>query len=211
MKYDRMSEEELVKVEALYTLPTLAGSPKQIAWARDIRAKSLNKTINHLENRFLSDFQTPKEIEAGKLQLLERARARTSSRFWIDHRFDEVYGEWVGLVLGDLGCRLRKARRARQRHQHEEKRTRECIAIERAREPEPNCEGKVIVRLYHQDMIAHKWEMREEAEISKDEIDDVVKNIELPRSSYACVYISGVPSIVVTTTGVHRIDAKDAK
>lgn len=70
-------------------LPPLAGSPKQIAWAEDIRAQALveiDKFRAGMAAHVAQHPETAVEEAANNAALDQVIAAHTDARWWIDHR-----------------------------------------------------------------------------------------------------------------------------
>lgn len=79
----RAAELKMQNFEKEYELPALEGTPKQIAWARDIRKDiltSISYYIDHEENS--------RKKQLG-IEMMDFFSAKDTSRFWIENR--EIY------------------------------------------------------------------------------------------------------------------------
>lgn len=86
------------KVQAVRPpLPALAGTPKQVTWAEDIRAKALrdyDMVVAAAEAEAKRPNATATSIEAASAALaaLDSITDETSARWWIDHRAEGLLG-----------------------------------------------------------------------------------------------------------------------
>lgn len=69
-------------------LPALAGTPKQVAWAEDIRMSAVNQFLA-ISDWFRTHKVTSEQQEDFDLActVFEKVKNETSAKFWIDNRF----------------------------------------------------------------------------------------------------------------------------
>lgn len=69
-------------------LPALVGTPKQVAWAEDIRMSAVNQFLA-IADWFRIHEVTPEQQKDFDLActVFEKVKNETSAKFWIDNRF----------------------------------------------------------------------------------------------------------------------------
>lgn len=107
---ERMKQAAELNAQAAEAgMPALEGSPKQIAWAEDIRAKFFGQTGK------LADSYRKRENMQHEADMLEATRAyilkhMDSAKWWIEHRtyfegvIKEVYANNQAVIDGLIAC-----------------------------------------------------------------------------------------------------------
>lgn len=85
-KQDKMAGIEAVEAE--HDLPALEGSDKQVAWARDIRAKLIVEIMSYIDKMRVAAIAQDKEteFEERSAAMLQMIGGEGSSRYWIDNK-----------------------------------------------------------------------------------------------------------------------------
>lgn len=92
-------DEQVAAVEAEHELPELAGSSKQVAWARQIRAAKIGALIEYMEsNRHRVGPGQEERYEQAVAALLQAAYSKREARWWIDYR-EESGQQLAGRLL----------------------------------------------------------------------------------------------------------------
>lgn len=86
---------ELVELEALFNLPSLEGSDKQIEWARRVRATRAKQALSFIKSRgvLVSEFLARDDVP------LARALRVRSAKRWIESRKIPDLVDWVAFML----------------------------------------------------------------------------------------------------------------
>ena len=101
-----MTNAEVNHIEVARTeLPALTGSPKQIAWANDIRKQCIDEVNEWLQ--FAANV-TSIHMDAARQKFAEIIQTKTDAKWWIDNRqasaaYHDKYGHDGGFVHRLLG------------------------------------------------------------------------------------------------------------
>jgi hypothetical protein len=95
-----MREDQISEIETEYSLPSLTGSEKQIAWARKIRATLLVSVLDHIANARRA---TEDRKALRRDRTIRGAQAATEATFWLDNR--DEYTAGAEAILDDYARR----------------------------------------------------------------------------------------------------------
>ena len=88
--YQAEKAARLEKAETADALPELEGSPKQVAWAKDLRASKLygNSGVAYCEKGFAD---LDEEDKATCREAIASIKAQSSAKWWIDNRQADLW------------------------------------------------------------------------------------------------------------------------
>jgi hypothetical protein len=88
-------QAETPSIENEHGLPELVGTPKQVAWARDIRAKIIQAVYDWVDQLCSEHPEQEQAIREQVPTWIQALTKQTRAAWWIDHRNDTDDPRWV--------------------------------------------------------------------------------------------------------------------